>query len=246
VRYGFYFFSLILAWPASGLFAQYQPIRFDHCSVRQGLSQGSGYTITHDKDGFIWMGTQNGLNRFDGHEISVFYQGKNGYRGSSHINSLITDSSGTVWIGSTGGLTVLDYASRRFLQAGEFLRQPTMLDSIHIVKIWQDHRRNIWVLSFSKGVFCIRTNGHIDQYGGSGNIDVRPVDITADKNGVIWLAFRQSVNRFTHQDPRFELESLTGIDDKTDIRAMLIDSENQLWIGTFDKGIYIYSLSDQL
>lgn len=200
---------IIVAWPVSQSFSQYQPIRFEHCSLRQGLSQGSGYTSTQDKDGYIWMGTQHGLNRFDGYQVSVFYRGSNGYRGSNHINSLLTDSAGNVWIASTGGLSVLDHTSRKFFTAGEFLQQPTILDSIHIVRIWQDAQKNTWALSFANGVYRIGAKKKIAHYQRM-DASQRPVDIAQDKNGDIWLATQEGIFRLGPSSQGFVPLALPG------------------------------------
>jgi signal transduction histidine kinase/ligand-binding sensor domain-containing protein len=238
---------LLVLWPRADSFSQYQPVRFEHCSLRQGLSQGSGYTTTQDRIGYIWMGTQHGLNRFDGYQVSIFYQGQDGYRGSNHINSLLTDSSGNVWIASTGGLSVLEHGSRQFLTAGEFTRQKTMLDSINIVRIWQDAKKQVWALGFSSGVFRLQPSSNagkpswqITQYMRQG--PYRPVDITTDKNGTIWLATQQDIFRFDESLGHFRPWALPGVEGKKDIRALLTDSHGHLWVGTFEDGVYIFSL----
>jgi signal transduction histidine kinase/ligand-binding sensor domain-containing protein len=237
---------VLLAWPAVSLYAQTQPVRFEHCSHRQGLSQGSGYAITQDKDGYMWMGTQHGLNRFDGYQVSVFYRGTAGYRGSNYISSLLTDSAGNVWIASTGGLSVLEQAHRQFLTAGEFLHQPTILDSIHIVRLWQDAKKNIWALSFSRGIYRIDPSAdsnailqYVDEEGAQ-----RPVDITQDQQGRIWLATQRGILCYDSASGQFTPNPILGPHVKKDVRALLVDEEGNLWVGTFDDGVYIFSVSD--
>jgi signal transduction histidine kinase/ligand-binding sensor domain-containing protein len=234
-------------WPFAHSYGQYQAVRFEHCSLRQGLSQGSGYATTQDRDGYIWMATQHGLNRFDGYQVSVFYQGQNGYRGSNHINSLLTDSAGNVWIASTGGLSVLEYGSRQFLAAGEFTKQKTMLDSISVLHLWQDAKKQLWALGANSGIFKLSQTGaswQITQYMGQG--PYRPVDITADKNGVLWLATQQDIFRFDASLGRFLPWSMPGVSGKKDIRALLVDSYGHLWIGTFEDGVYIVSADEHM
>ena len=235
---------LIVAWPVPKLFAQYQSIRFEHCSLGQGLSQGSGYTITQDKDGFIWMGTQNGLNRFDGYQVSIFYRGTQGYRGSNHINSLLTDSAGNVWIGSTGGLSVLDQSTRKFLTTGEFLMQPTVLDSVNIARLWQDSDKNIWALSFATGVFRIEPDKKVSQYLHQ-EPSLQPADITQDQEGRVWLATQHDLFVYDKDNDRFDSTFIPGLPDKRDIRAILADRNGLLWIGTFDDGVYMISVASQ-
>jgi signal transduction histidine kinase/ligand-binding sensor domain-containing protein len=229
-------------WPAACVYCQHQPVRFEHCSLRQGLSQGSGYAITQDHHGYIWMGTQHGLNRFDGHTISVYYNGDKGYSGSNFINHLLTDSAGNVWIASTGGLSVLENASRQFMTVSRLTQQKTALDSIAILQLWQDSKYRVWASSTVSGVFRVtHKNGswQIAQFLGQG--PYRGGAITEDKTGRIWLSSQQDIFYYDEQAGRFELCYVKGISGQKDIRAILVDADNLLWVATFDDGIYIIS-----
>ena len=92
-------------------------LRFTHYDNDDGLSQNSAYAIVKDKHGFIWIGTQDGLNRFDGYQFKQFkHDSSNPYSISgSYILSLFIDESGELWIGTfNGGLNHFDYATERF------------------------------------------------------------------------------------------------------------------------------------
>lgn len=235
---------LLLSWPVIALQAQQHSLWFDHCSVKNGLSQGSGYAITQDKDGFIWMGTQNGLNQYDGYQVNVYYHGVNNYPGSNYITSLLTDSSGNVWIGSTGGLSMVDHTSRQFIPFSNYIQSPTLLDSINITRLWQDARQNTWVLSFSKGVFCIdNATKKVKHFFAEEQVVNQMVDITADKSGAIWLAMQHAIFRFNEEQQQFVPMPLVAVSENTTIRALCVDQNNNLWIGTFEDGIYITDAS---
>ncbi len=66
-------FSLILSLPPS-LLAQNQPVKFERIGLEQGLSQSSVYCILQDHQGFMWFGTQAGLNKYDGYKFTVYQQ----------------------------------------------------------------------------------------------------------------------------------------------------------------------------
>src|SRR5215471_16352296 len=94
---------------AQTAFAQH-PLRFQHLSVDQGLSTNVVRSMTQDDKGFMWLGTTDGLNRFDGYNVEIFRE-KLGDKNSLPDNvfySLFTDSRGIVWIGSTNGLARYD------------------------------------------------------------------------------------------------------------------------------------------
>lgn len=83
---------------------RYRSMSFTNLSIDQGLSQVSGNAILHDSSGFIWIGTQDGLNRFDGYDIKVFRHDKNrpDSLGRDFVSSLAEDDKGHLWIGTRG------------------------------------------------------------------------------------------------------------------------------------------------
>src|SRR5215204_3993388 len=97
-------------------FAQPPPLQFQHLTDAHGLSHNRVWSITQDKYGFIWMGTQDGLNRFDGYNVDV-YRTERGNKNSlpnSFIRCLFSNSHGTVWIGTQNGLAYYDDRSNSF------------------------------------------------------------------------------------------------------------------------------------
>ncbi len=86
-------------------------VRFHRLGVEQGLSQATARVFAQDAAGFMWIGTQDGLNRFDGHEFEVFrhHAGRDGGLGDNHVTALAVDAEGALWIGTqAGGLAVRD------------------------------------------------------------------------------------------------------------------------------------------
>ena len=83
-----------------------EAVRFNRLSVEQGLSQSVVQAIVQDERGFIWVGTQQGLNRYDGHEFVSYFHDPENPASLSHdwVWDLHLDSQGTLWIGTAGGL----------------------------------------------------------------------------------------------------------------------------------------------
>ena len=91
--------------------AQLDDLQFDYFSVEDGLASCYTYCITQDSSGFIWIGTANGLNRYDGYNFTVFKHIPFDTTGLSDnlINALCFDQSGYLWIGTgNGGLNRYD------------------------------------------------------------------------------------------------------------------------------------------
>ena len=92
-------------------FAQTDQIIFENISIDQGLSQSIVFCITQDQSGYMWFGTEDGLNRFDGYEFDILRNqpGNLNSLSSNGIVSMHEDKSGLLWIGTYGGgLNVLD------------------------------------------------------------------------------------------------------------------------------------------
>ena len=91
---------------ASGQAQPAQKLRFDHLSVTDGLSQMSVVAITQDDDGFLWFGTRDGLNRYDGYEFRIFRHELHDTTSisDSYIRCMANDRRGGLWIGTANGL----------------------------------------------------------------------------------------------------------------------------------------------
>ena len=89
-------------------------------STESGLSQGFVTRIVQDKQGYIWIGTLNGLNRYDGYDIKV-YRNKPGEEGSLLSNSVVSinmDTYGNMWVFTTGGIQIYDSQRDQFFEPG--------------------------------------------------------------------------------------------------------------------------------
>jgi signal transduction histidine kinase/DNA-binding response OmpR family regulator/ligand-binding sensor domain-containing protein len=96
-----------------------KPTAYESISIAQGLSQGMVYDILQDKEGFIWTGTKDGLNRYDGYNFKVFTNdpSNTGSLSSNSINKLFEDSKGRIWVGTENeGLNIYDKKSGDFLR----------------------------------------------------------------------------------------------------------------------------------
>ena len=100
----------------TGAAAPREKMYFNHLSAKDGLSQNLARTILQDNQGFIWIGTKDGLNRFDGQEIKVFrHEISNPFSiGCNYISSLYQDDDGHIWVGTEKGLYIYSPEYERF------------------------------------------------------------------------------------------------------------------------------------
>ncbi|MCE7039467.1 two-component regulator propeller domain-containing protein [Dyadobacter sp. CY312] len=124
--------------------------RFRHIGVEDGLSQGSIYHMLKDSRGFLWLGSQDGINRFDGKKIEVFLSGASGE--STNVQGIAEDSQGNVWIGSHKGVYKYIRAQNRFTKP--FIAASLVKGSIHVAK---DKNGHVLLLA-ENGLFTLKDN----------------------------------------------------------------------------------------
>jgi len=126
--------NLILFIPLSH-YAQNLDIEFEHISTEQGLSEGSIYAILQDDKGFLWFGTKDGLNKYDGYNF-VYYKSNPSDSTSlsdNHVYSIIQDSRGIMWIGTFSGLNKFDRINENFTRYLHDSKKPnSMSDDIAV------------------------------------------------------------------------------------------------------------------
>ncbi len=123
-------------------------LSFEHISLQQGLSQSSVFAICQDHEGFLWFGTQDGLDRYDGYSFKVF---RNNRRDSTSISynyviRLMVAHDGSVWAGTEGGgVSVYNQVTGRFTQYMHEAGNPGSLSNNHVHALYQDPGGTIWV-----------------------------------------------------------------------------------------------------
>lgn len=124
--------------------------QFRHIGINDGLSQGSIYHIHKDTRGFLWLGTQDGINRFDGKNIQVYLSGASGE--STNVQGIAEDSASNLWIGSHKGLYKYIRKSDKFIK-------PVKKNSFgnKSVHVFSDRKKRIYLLS-ENGLYRIENN----------------------------------------------------------------------------------------
>src|SRR5690606_26880222 len=119
-----------------------QPYYFTHYQVENGLSNNAVLCSVQDDMGFIWFGTKDGLNRFDGYSFKVFHSdpdNPNGL-GSNFVRALYVDDSGYIWVGTDQGIYLFDPKSETFS-----LFHPSITNEI--LDIQGDNQGNTWFIN---------------------------------------------------------------------------------------------------
>ena len=122
-------------------------IAFQHLTKKNGLSQSSVFAIAQDSLGFMWFGTRNGLNKFDGYQFKI-------YQKDTSINSLIANdirvlyvspTTKKLWVGTTSGVSILQNDSDQFVNFQYHPNDLNSLSSNNIKSIFEDDLGNMWI-----------------------------------------------------------------------------------------------------
>lgn len=169
-------------------------------TIEQGLSQNNVACITKDRDGFIWVGTGNGLNRFDGYSFVQFGHSDKDSASISNdvIRELLLDSKGRMWIGTYDGLNLYDSETETFRN---FLKSPTDDNSISqntIQCLIEDRNRQLWVGTYwGLNKIDLETFGVTRYYhheDGTGLPDNAVNALLEDRHGKIWVCTAKGIS----------------------------------------------------
>jgi ligand-binding sensor domain-containing protein/signal transduction histidine kinase len=218
-------------------------LRFDHISIEQGLSQSSVRVIFQDSRGFLWFGTEDGLNRYDGYAFKVYKPDPDVSNSLSdrYITAIVEDKQGYLWIGTRlGGLNRYDPRTEEFTHFLRNERNSVSLSDNHINILYLDRDDNLWV-GTTKGLDLFdRTNNTFNHYDPPRQQGVSEKNITAihqDHRGRYWVGTTSSgLNRFYPRNRVF-VPYQNNINNPntlshSHVTAIAEDKNNVLWVGT--------------
>jgi signal transduction histidine kinase/CheY-like chemotaxis protein/streptogramin lyase len=220
-------------------------IRFESLSIEEGLSQNTVTCILQDHVGFLWLGTQDGLNRYDGYQLEIYrhHPEEPSALPSSRINALAEDADGNLWIGTAAGLGRYDRRSDTFTHLRRDPTDPSSLSGDRVRTILLDRSGDLWIGTEESGLNRYRpeTGGfeHFrhDPKNSSSLSDDRVRALHEDRLGNLWVGTLGGLDlldrdtghfvRF-HHDPE-EPGSLAS----DHVLSILEDHAGALWVGTF-------------
>jgi signal transduction histidine kinase/ligand-binding sensor domain-containing protein len=134
-------------WLAALPFQPPRELDFDHLSLEDGLSQSVVTAIVQGPQGFLWLGTQDGLNRYDGYQFKIFKNRRDDPASLSGnlISALLVDDAGVLWVGNYGGLDRYDPATGRFTRYQHDPQDPASLSDSSVTALAADPSGALWV-----------------------------------------------------------------------------------------------------
>ena len=248
VKTGYRYLLLTLFLPLV-LYSQWENTRFRRLSIEHGLSQSSAFCIVQDKKGFIWIGTEAGLNRYDGYKFKVYtYDEKDPNTISNgFILSMCKDKSGIIWIGTEKGFNRFDTREEQFTRYLHDPDKPHSISNSRVTSICEDRYGFLWVgtecglnkFDKEKKRFTRYYNYPDNPHSLSNNI-IRVV--YEDKSGTLWIGtYGGGLNEYDRKKDRFFCyrnipdDPFSLSDDR--VLSIYEDDSGMLWIGTEVEGL---------
>jgi ligand-binding sensor domain-containing protein len=222
----------LAAAPVEALDPRRAPTQYiqDVWQKKQGLPQNAVEALCQTRDGYVWLGTQEGLVRFDGVRFKVFDKSNTPGLIDSWISALHEDRAGTLWI-VVRGAGLSRYRDGRFTA----ITKRDGLPDERVRTIHEDREGNLWIGTSGGGLIRFK-DGRFDVLGtAQGLASDRVVSILQDRSGRLWIGTGGGLSRF--EDGRFttftKRDGLSG----DEVSSLVEDREGSLWIGTFDGGL---------
>jgi signal transduction histidine kinase/ligand-binding sensor domain-containing protein len=232
----------------SDAYSQPERLQFKYLAPDNGLSSSIASCIIQDHKGLMWIGTPDGLNRYDGFNFVVYKNdpGDSTSLADNVIKAIFEDHNKNLLIGTENGLCLYDRGKDRFLNYVSDKSSPLKRISCTVSKIIEDSVGNLWLATSVGLIYLDRLKNKISQYTHDpnnpeslSNDNVEAVLI--DRNGSLWVATRKGLNLFlpgTGTFKHFTMED-SKIEDlsNTIFINMIEDQEGNLWLGSTE-GLY--------
>jgi PAS domain S-box-containing protein len=231
------------------------PIRFEQLTTEDGLSQNGVRAIVQDRRGFLWFGTYDGLNRYDGYQFKIYRHdpANPDSLAQKTVLDLLEGREGTLWIATAGGgLDAFDPYTETFTHHRHDPDDPDSLSGDVLVSLYEDREGFIWVGTAENGLnrFDPRTDTATRYQHDPDNPasigDGIIWDILEDSNGTLWVATASGgLNRLNASNGSFT----RFLHDKNDpnslssnsVASLYEDRQGTLWVGTWGGGLNRYA-----
>ena len=217
------------------LFSQSQ-ITFRQLSVKEGLSQNSVVSIAQDSIGYLWIATQDGLNRYDGKHFTVYPYAfvditKPDY---SNLGKVYTDRQGGLW------MIPINRVPHKFNFKSEVFEAVPQVTDASV--IYQDRDLNIWIGTYSDGLYVLRPGKNVpEQVVATSEINGTIYNLTQNRTDHLMLAIDEKILEFdltTNKILQVRPKAKNGDIVSRNFSDIVLDDRGRHWVGTFGDGLY--------
>jgi ligand-binding sensor domain-containing protein/signal transduction histidine kinase len=239
-------FALLFPFPAE---AQVETIRFERLTVEDGLSQNAVLTIVQDHQGFLWFGTEDGLNKYDGYQFTVYQNAAEdpSSLADNYVSTLLVDREGALWIGTRSGLDRYNREEGTFTHVSGGAADDHSYQGKWVTSLLEDQEGRIWVGTYEGGLSRMDPGTRVFTYyvhdeDNPSSLSGNAVSVTfEDSNGSLWVGTQNGLDRFEGSEQGFlhfqntpgDSSSLSG----NSVTAICEDDRGYLWVGTGEGGL---------
>lgn len=215
-----------------------QPYYFRHYQVENGLSNNTAFCSVQDGNGFMWFGTKDGLNRFDGYAFKTYRhdQDQAGSLGNDLIYALHHDQQQTLWVGTNNGVYQYNPAKESF----------TMIKGtkgMRIIDLASDQQGNLWILSSFKIYLYQKHSKKIKAFAHNAPFDASLVTVL--KDGSVWISTgKGTLEKYIPEKNNFQQFNINGKNAKAEYGwvSRIAETENgNLLVGTTNQGVKLFN-----
>lgn len=245
VRYIRYFlmFCVLLVWFPNLA----QELSFEHIGRQAGLSSSTLECIIQDSRGFMWFGTRDGLNRYDGYEMRIYRNEKSDSTSlsNSYVLDIYEDRHGTLWVGTVNGLNRFDAKSQQFKRYHQNEQQGATLNNRRITSIAEDASGKLWVGTWGGGLNLYHSE--VDSFVRFAPERGDPATFLDDyvsslhlhEDGSMWIGTQGGLFRMAGENSEVRAFNGDKGDTPLNVSAICTGKFGKLWIGTVNDGILV-------
>lgn len=241
-------FALTFAFSA---LSQDTDFQFDHYTIKDGLSQSQAFWLFQDSHGYLWIGTQDGLNRFDGNTFKVYKNNPFDSTTLTHnwVWAMEEDLDGNLWVGTFQGLCKYLRKEDRFVQYYHNSKDQYSISGNRPNYILRDKQNRLWISSWNNGLnlYDPKTDRfrrfQFDENDKQSLSDNAVRTLYCDHRGTIWVGtWNGGLNRVVETEKgiyfqRFNEQKEFGTDGGKRITTISEDHDQNLWVGSYGDGI---------
>jgi signal transduction histidine kinase/ligand-binding sensor domain-containing protein len=227
-----------------------RPLILDHLTTTDGLPQGTVYATLQDSQGFVWLGTEDGLVRYDGHDLVRYTHSVSARDGlpGTWIYQIVEDAHHDLWMAiKDSGVARWNRSSDSFTVYRHQSASADSLSSDSARALLVDRRGRIWIGTSDAGIDILDPgSGHIehlrhDPAKPDSLIDDQIFTLTMDRSGTLWIGTEAGLDRLQGEARSFrhfrhspaDPHSLSG----DQVSRILEDRSGDMWIATYDGGL---------
>ncbi|MDO5571704.1 MAG: two-component regulator propeller domain-containing protein [Bacteroidales bacterium] len=217
-------------------------IYFRHYTNKEGLSHNTVYCSVQDKQGFMWFGTEDGLNRFDGKNFRLFPTLTEEEKINSKrekIISLLEDSEERLWVCSESKTGFFDKTRNTFTE----IKLSNSSKNYWAYQLKEDENKNLWMIANEELIKYGMYDGKTRFYGKDLKAKIKALNVSS--KGAVWIASNDSLYRYINERDKFSGIAINSENKQLryNITCIYPVTDLGIFIGTADRGLLLYSLN---